>query len=103
MCLQVITNLPEDHVESVHALDFPGRGDAGYAVPFSKVVYIEATDFKVKDEKDYFGLAPGKAIMLRCALPNWCFVSISLRCKKTLALLLARPSCFGAPSRIGVL
>jgi glutaminyl-tRNA synthetase len=34
-------------------------------VPFSRVVYIEATDFREKDSKDYYGLAPGKAVMLR--------------------------------------
>lgn len=34
-------------------------------VPFSKVVYIEHTDFRVKDSKDYYGLAPGKTVLLR--------------------------------------
>lgn len=65
--VQVVDNLPDDHVEEVKALDFPGRGDAGYMVPFSKVCYIEATDFRETDAKDFFGLAPGKSIMLRCA------------------------------------
>lgn len=66
-CTQVITNWPEDKVEHVHAADFPGRGEAGYKVPCSRVCYIERTDFKVKDERGYYGLAPGKSIMLRCA------------------------------------
>lgn len=55
-------------MEEVQALDFPGRGDAGYSVPFSKVCYIEATDFREADSKDFYGLAPGKSIMLRCGL-----------------------------------
>jgi hypothetical protein len=34
-------------------------------VPFSRVVYIEKTDFRLKDSKDYYGLAPGKSALLR--------------------------------------
>lgn len=65
----VITNLPESHFEEVKALDFPGRSEAGYNVPFTRVVYIERGDFRPRDEKDYYGLAPGKAVMLRYAYP----------------------------------
>jgi glutaminyl-tRNA synthetase len=36
-------------------------------VPFTRVVYIEETDFREADSKDYYGLAPGKAVMLRWA------------------------------------
>jgi glutaminyl-tRNA synthetase len=65
--VQVITNLPDDHVEHVRALNFPGRLDDGYDVPFSKVCYIESSDFREQDARDYYGLAPGKSVMLRCA------------------------------------
>ncbi|CAK9149315.1 unnamed protein product [Ilex paraguariensis] len=34
-----------------------------YKVPFSNVVYIDHTDFRVKDSKDYYGLAPGKSVL----------------------------------------
>ncbi|MFS8004953.1 putative glutamine--tRNA ligase [Helianthus anomalus] len=34
-------------------------------VPFSNVIYIEQTDFRMKDSKDYCGLAPGKVVLLR--------------------------------------
>jgi glutaminyl-tRNA synthetase len=34
-------------------------------VPFSRIVYIEKTDFRLKDSKDYYGLAPGKSALLR--------------------------------------
>ncbi|CAD7697335.1 unnamed protein product [Ostreobium quekettii] len=65
----IITNLPDDHYEEVVAQRFPGRKGDTYKVPFSKIVYIEATDFREVDSKDYYGLAPGKAIMLRYAYP----------------------------------
>lgn len=61
----LISNLPDDHFEEVDAKLFPGRSDETYKVPFTKVVYIEATDFKETDEKSYYGLAPGKSVMLR--------------------------------------
>ncbi|GFP85363.1 glutamine--tRNA ligase [Phtheirospermum japonicum] len=41
-------------------------------VPFSKVVYIEKSDFRMKDSKDYYGLAPGKSVLLRYAYPIKC-------------------------------
>lgn len=63
----VITNLSESHFESFHAKRFPGRSEETYAVPLTRIVYIESTDFKETDEKDYYGLAPGKSIMLRYA------------------------------------
>ena len=68
----VITNLPDSHFEEVEAKLFPGRSDEGYKVPFTKVVYIEDTDFREIDSKDYYGLAPGKNVMLRYAYPITC-------------------------------
>ena len=68
----VIKNLPEDHFEEVDAKVFPGRSDEAYKVPFTRVVYIESTDFREKDSKDYYGLAPGKTVMLRYAYPITC-------------------------------
>lgn len=50
----------------VRAKVFPGRSDDVYELPFSKIVFIEETDFREQDEKGYFGLAPGKTVMLRC-------------------------------------
>ncbi|XP_068643603.1 glutamine--tRNA ligase-like [Aristolochia californica] len=43
-----------------------------YKVPFTNVVYIEHSDFRIKDSKDYFGLAPGKSVLLRYAFPIKC-------------------------------
>ena len=44
---------------------FPGK-DETYQVPFTRVVYIEQDDFREQDQKKYFGLAPGKSVLLRC-------------------------------------
>ncbi len=68
----VISNLPDNHMESVTAKVFPGRSEDGYSIPFTKVVYIESTDFKKEDVKGYYGLAPGKTIMLRYGYPITC-------------------------------
>ena len=68
----VIDNLPDDHVEQVQAKVFPGRTEETYPVPFSKIVYIESTDFRTEDAKGYYGLAPGKSVMLRYAYPITC-------------------------------
>ncbi len=41
--------MPEGHREEVTAQSFPGReASQGYAVPLTRVVYIEDTDFRVK-------------------------------------------------------
>lgn len=67
-----LTNLAADHFEEVEAKHFPGRSDDTYRVPFTRTVYIEATDFREQDSKDYYGLAPGKSVMLRYAYPISC-------------------------------
>ena len=59
-----IENLPDDHVEMV---ELPFAKDASFgthAIPFAKTVYIERGDFREEDSKDYFRLAPGKAVGL---------------------------------------
>ncbi|XP_073295082.1 glutamine--tRNA ligase, cytoplasmic [Primulina huaijiensis] len=43
-----------------------------YKIPFSSVVYIEHSDFRMTDSKDYYGLAPGKSVLLRYAFPIKC-------------------------------
>ncbi|KAL3136316.1 hypothetical protein ABBQ38_005580 [Trebouxia sp. C0009 RCD-2024] len=88
----VITNLADDHFEMMDAkasssgntrqlraappasllvFPFPGR-DATYQVPFTRVVYIEQDDFREQDQKKYFGLAPGKSVLLRYAYVITC-------------------------------
>lgn len=41
----------------------------GRKLPLSKTVFIERADFRMKDSKNYFGLAPNKTAMLRHAYP----------------------------------
>lgn len=72
----VITNLEAGSVMDLDAKKWPDAqtddSSSLYKVPFSKVVYIERTDFRMKDSKDYYGLAPGKSILLRYAFPIKC-------------------------------
>ncbi|WIA16884.1 hypothetical protein OEZ85_013812 [Tetradesmus obliquus] len=66
----VLTNVPEQHSSTVQGATLPGRPESqAYDLPFSRVVYIEASDFRLQDSKDYYGLAPGKSAMLRYAYP----------------------------------
>ncbi|KAF3431890.1 hypothetical protein FNV43_RR26626 [Rhamnella rubrinervis] len=72
----VITNLEAGTVMDLDARKWPDAqtddASATYKVPFSNVVYIEHSDFRLKDSKDYYGLAPGKSVLLRYAFPIKC-------------------------------
>ncbi|GLT91827.1 hypothetical protein SLE2022_096980 [Rubroshorea leprosula] len=72
----VITNLESGSVMNLDAKRWPDAqtddATAFYKVPFSNVVYIEHSDFRMKDSKDYYGLAPGKSALLRYAFPIKC-------------------------------
>ncbi|KAL8161303.1 hypothetical protein V2J09_012792 [Rumex salicifolius] len=72
----VITNLDSHTIMELDAKKWPdAQSDdisAFYKVPFSKVLYIEKSDFRMKDSKDYYGLAPGKSVLLRYAYPIKC-------------------------------
>ncbi|CAJ1977513.1 unnamed protein product [Sphenostylis stenocarpa] len=72
----VITNLEANSAIEVDAKKWPdAQADdaaAFYKIPFSNVVYIEHSDFRMQDSKDYYGLAPGKSAILRYAFPIKC-------------------------------
>ncbi|KAK8970420.1 hypothetical protein KSP40_PGU009045 [Platanthera guangdongensis] len=72
----VITNISSDLQMYLGAKMWPDApsNDASsfYKVPFTRVVYIERTDFRLKDSKDYYGFAPGKTVLLRYAFPIKC-------------------------------
>ncbi|KAJ4709921.1 Glutamine--tRNA ligase [Melia azedarach] len=72
----VITNLESGSTMHLDAKRWPDaqavHTSAFYKVPFSNVVYIEQSDFRMKDSKDYYGLAPGKSVLLRYAFPIKC-------------------------------
>ena len=64
----VIENYPEDRVEELDAVNNPEDESAGTRkVPFSRVLYIERTDFREDPPKKYFRLAPGREVRLRYA------------------------------------
>jgi glutaminyl-tRNA synthetase len=64
----VITNYPEDRVEMVDVINNPEDPPAGTRkVPFSRVLYLEADDFREDPPKKFFRLSPGREVRLRCA------------------------------------
>ncbi|EHA8590277.1 glutamine--tRNA ligase [Cocos nucifera] len=72
----VITNLDSGVIIDLDAKMWPDAPSddvsSFYKVPFTNVVYIEHSDFRLKDSKDYYGLAPGKSVLLRYAFPIKC-------------------------------
>jgi len=64
----IIDNYPDDLVEEMDAVNHPEDASMGTRkVPFSKVIYIEETDFMEDPPKKFFRLAPGKEVRLRYA------------------------------------
>ena len=64
----VIENYSEDQVEELDAQNNPEDDNAGTRkVPFSRVLYIEQTDFREDPPKKYFRLAPDREVRLRYA------------------------------------
>ncbi|KAL6555908.1 Glutamine--tRNA ligase, cytoplasmic [Orobanche gracilis] len=66
----VITNLEPDEVIERDGHWWPNDKtkdgpSAIYKIPFSRVIYIEKSDFQKEDSEEYFGLAPGKTVLLR--------------------------------------
>ncbi len=64
----VIENYPDDQVEELDAINNPEDEGAGTRkVPFSKVLYIERSDFMEEPPKKFFRLGPGREVRLRYA------------------------------------
>jgi glutaminyl-tRNA synthetase len=62
----VIDNYPEGQVEELEAVNNPEDPAMGSRkVPFSRVLYIEADDFREEPPKKFFRLAPGREVRLR--------------------------------------
>ena len=61
----IIDDLPDDYLEEIE-LPFSPKDPAmgNHIVPFTKKVYIDRSDFREVDSKDYFRLAPGKSVGL---------------------------------------
>ena len=63
--LVIIDDLPEDFCEELEVPFSPKDPAMGsHKVPFTRTVYIDRSDFREVDSKDYFRLAPGKAVGL---------------------------------------
>jgi len=61
----IIDNLPDGYVEEIELPFSPKDPSFGtHVVPFTKTVYIDRSDFREVDSKDYFRLAPGKSVGL---------------------------------------
>jgi glutaminyl-tRNA synthetase len=64
----ILTNLPEDLVDSVPATNNPEDPAAGTRpVPFSRTLYIEQDDFAENPPPKYFRLKPGGEVRLKYA------------------------------------
>lgn len=63
-----ITNIEPGNVIPVERPNHPADESRGKnTVPLTRFVYIDRADFKLEDKKDFWGLAPGKAVGLRYA------------------------------------
>ncbi|UZJ54985.1 hypothetical protein CBS101457_004305 [Exobasidium rhododendri] len=72
MCLDpvkvILDNVPDDFYMELERPLHPKIPAFGTSkVPFTKVVYIDQSDFRALEEKDYFRLAPGKTVGLLSA------------------------------------
>ena len=64
----VLTNYPEDKVETVTMENNPEDPEAGvHEMPFSREIYIERDDFMENPPKKFFRLAPGSEVRLKGA------------------------------------
>ena len=62
----VLTNYPEDQVESMEAMNHPGNPDFGTReLPFSRELWIEQDDFMEEAPRKFFRLKPGGEVRLR--------------------------------------
>jgi glutaminyl-tRNA synthetase len=70
----VLENVPEDFVLQLERPLHPKNPAMGTArVPFARVNYIDASDFRPVDSPDYFRLAPGKTVgLLNAPFPVTC-------------------------------
>ncbi|KAI8322042.1 glutaminyl-tRNA synthetase [Martensiomyces pterosporus] len=62
----VLENLPEDHLEEID-LPYKPRDESfgSHRVPFTRVLYIDESDFREVDSPDYYRLAPNKSVGLQ--------------------------------------
>ncbi|KAF9579209.1 hypothetical protein BGW38_004620, partial [Lunasporangiospora selenospora] len=70
----VIENLPEDYEDILTVPNKPRDPSMGeHQIPFTRVVYIDGSDFREVDDKDFFRLAPNKTVgLLNVPCPITC-------------------------------
>ena len=74
----VIENFPDEQVDWLEAQNHPKRPEAGTrTIPFSKEIYIDADDFRLEPEKNFFRLAPGVEVRLRYAYLITCVEAVT--------------------------
>lgn len=69
-----LENVPEDYVENIEKpLHTKNAGMGSNKIPLTRHLYIDASDFRTEDSKDFFRLAPGKTVgLLYAAYPVTC-------------------------------
>lgn len=78
MCLEpikvVLDNLPKDFFMELERPLHPKVAKFGKStMPFSRTIYIDQSDFRTVEEKDYFRMAPGKTVgLLNAPFPVTC-------------------------------
>jgi len=61
----ILENVTEDYVLMIEKPLHPKVPELGTSkVPFTRTIYIDRSDFRLEDSKDYFRLAPGKTVGL---------------------------------------
>ena len=64
----VLTNRPSHFLTALKAPLFPAQPGRGQRdLPYQRVLYVDRSDVKVKDEPKFLGLAPGRVVNLRYA------------------------------------
>jgi len=62
--LCVIENLEKE--ETIEVRDFPKDASKGtHTVLLSKEIYVDESDVKLEDSKDFWGIGPGKVVGLK--------------------------------------
>ena len=60
----ILSTVPDE--KSVEVFDFPFDPTRGsHLVTVSQIMFIDRSDFRLVDDADYFGLAPGKFVGLK--------------------------------------
>lgn len=63
-----LENIPEDYVENLEKPLHPKDTSMGSnTIPLTRTIYIDSSDFRIQDSKDFFRLAPGKTVGLMYA------------------------------------